>query len=178
MSREESVASVDSKRQQEVSLDKSMSEQAARKTILSGKENDYVDVNQSRSPGGKAVKKLRRSHQSRASIVKHVRGENAAGNLSMSKDLEAPDEESNFDFQGMYAAQIDSLPLEGLHASNSQPHTLREGATANRRLSEAGQLASNSIYPYGSHYGKGRKANINGYHTFKESQLNTRAADA
>ena len=71
----------------------------------------------------------------------------------------------------MYAAQIDSLPVEELHAS-SQPHTLREGATANR-LSEAGQLASNSVHPYGSHAHKGRKAN-NGYHTFKESQLHAR----
>jgi len=53
---------VESKRQQEPSVDKSMSEQAARKTILAGKEHDYVDADQSRSPGGKAVKKLRRSH--------------------------------------------------------------------------------------------------------------------
>ena len=95
-----------------------MSEQAARKTILAGKEHDYVDADQSRSPGGKAVKKLRRSHQSRGSIVKHVRAEHAASNLSVSKDLEAPDEESNFDFQGMYAAQIESLPVEELHANS------------------------------------------------------------
>jgi len=115
-------------------------------------------------------------------MVKHVRAENASSNLSVSKDLEAPDEESNFDFQGMYAAQIDSLPVEELHASNSQPHTLREGTTANRRLSEAGQLANsiqihNSVHPYGSHYNKGRKSN-NGYHTFKESQLDTRKTGA
>ena len=129
------------------------------------RDNEYINPNLSKSHG-KVPKKLRRSHQGRSSAVKHLNGENAAHNLSISRDLEGRDEDSNFDFHGMHAAQIDSLPVDGLHGSISQPHTLREEC-GNRRLSEVGQLAGNAAHPYGNQYNKGRKSCSNGYSTIK-----------
>jgi len=61
------------------------------------RDNEYINPHLSVSHG-KIPKKLRRSQQGRSSAVKNLNDENVAHNLSMSKDLDCRDQESNFDF--------------------------------------------------------------------------------